>query len=323
MTLWAITSYFNPGGCPYRYANYQRFRRALGIPLLTVELFFGTAHELNRADADIMLQIQGRPRNLLWQKERLLNLAVRKLPAEATTVCWLDCDVLFPDHSWPERAKQLLEAHPIIQLFASVHHLPAEMADADAASVRASSEHGTLYWQPSAMRNHLSEVPVQFQKFGSEGIGSRGNPGLAWAARKDLLLAHEIYDGAIGPQADSLFFSAVSGSFKISSRLFSAGSRAEQHWREWGQAIRASLQGDASFLDQPIYHLWHGEGKNRRYRQQIEILRLHGFDPMTDIAVDSNGCWRWQGFKLELEKAAAQHLLGSLRGDDARSNQKS
>src|SRR5271169_6865582 len=73
--MWAITSYFNP--IPYRRRsfNYHVFRRNLDLPLVTVELGFDGRYELTNKDADVLIQIDGGA--VLWQKERLLNLALR------------------------------------------------------------------------------------------------------------------------------------------------------------------------------------------------------------------------------------------------------
>ena len=71
--FWAITSYYNPLGYRRRRANYRTFRRHLAIPLLTVELAYG-APELSEADADRYVGLRGGA--LLWQKERLLNVAM-------------------------------------------------------------------------------------------------------------------------------------------------------------------------------------------------------------------------------------------------------
>ena len=52
--LWAITSYFNPMGYRRRLENYRIFREHLQVPLLTVELGYGRALDLNHGDADIL-----------------------------------------------------------------------------------------------------------------------------------------------------------------------------------------------------------------------------------------------------------------------------
>ena len=100
--LWAITSYFNPLSYRRRRDNYRIFRDRLGVPLLTVELAYGPQFELGESDADILIQRRGG--DVLWQKERLLNIALDALPGSCTKVAWIDCDVVFGEQDWPERA---------------------------------------------------------------------------------------------------------------------------------------------------------------------------------------------------------------------------
>src|SRR5512143_3579916 len=91
--LWAITSYFNPAGYARRLANYRRFRERLAVPLVTVELSFNGRFELGRRDADVLVQLHGT--SVMWQKERLLNIAVKKVPRACNKIAWLDCDIVF------------------------------------------------------------------------------------------------------------------------------------------------------------------------------------------------------------------------------------
>jgi hypothetical protein len=72
--LWAVTSYFNPAGFRRRRENYRVFRDRLAVPLAAVELSFNGHFELAPQDAEILIQIPGR--DVMWQKERLLNVAV-------------------------------------------------------------------------------------------------------------------------------------------------------------------------------------------------------------------------------------------------------
>jgi hypothetical protein len=87
-SLWAITSYFNPMSYQRRRANYRLFRERLNVPLVTVELAYGRDFELSDGDADILVQL--RARDILWQKERLLNLALGPAePLQKRRVCRL------------------------------------------------------------------------------------------------------------------------------------------------------------------------------------------------------------------------------------------
>lgn len=88
--LWAITSYFNPVGYRRRLTNYRVFRRRLTVPLVTVELAHHGVFELERGDAEILVQLTSP--DILWHKERLLNVALKALPVECRQVAWLDGD---------------------------------------------------------------------------------------------------------------------------------------------------------------------------------------------------------------------------------------
>src|SRR5262245_59277853 len=96
--LWAISSYYNPQGYWRRQQNYRLFRQHLTVPLLTVELTFDGRFELSGDDADLMVRCTGG--DVMWQKERLLNIALARLPTNCEHVAWIDCDVVFERKNW-------------------------------------------------------------------------------------------------------------------------------------------------------------------------------------------------------------------------------
>src|SRR5688572_16303245 len=100
--LWAITTYFNPTGSRRRLANYRAFRASLAAPLLTVEWAPDGRFELADGDADMLVQLNGG--NTMWQKERLLNVGIARLPASCHYVAWLDCDIVFDSDAWASEA---------------------------------------------------------------------------------------------------------------------------------------------------------------------------------------------------------------------------
>jgi hypothetical protein len=104
--LWAITSYFNPA----RYARRLFFRARLNVPLVAVELAYGPDFELQDADADILIRVQGGA--VLWQKERLLNVALQSLPSNCSKVAWLDSDIFFDAPDWGASVSSLLDRFP-------------------------------------------------------------------------------------------------------------------------------------------------------------------------------------------------------------------
>ena len=86
----------DPAGYQRRKANYHVFRDRLRLPLLTVEWSQTGQFALGPADAELLIQLDGG--DVMWQKERLLNVAIAHLPPQCTHVAWLDCDLIFDPH---------------------------------------------------------------------------------------------------------------------------------------------------------------------------------------------------------------------------------
>src|ERR1700675_3627404 len=116
--MWAMTSYYHPARLERRLANYKIFRANLGVPLVTVELSFGGHFELTENDADILIQISGGA--VLWQKERLLNIALKSVPSSVIIIVWLDCDFVFDCLDWVAQAKAQLHTNELVQLYSDV-----------------------------------------------------------------------------------------------------------------------------------------------------------------------------------------------------------
>src|SRR5262249_52820406 len=97
------------------------FRERLHAPLLAIELSYNNGYELQEGDAEILVQVRGGA--VLWQKERLLNVALAALPETCRYVAWVDCDILFEVDDWTQSLSSLLERFMIVQLFKDKHYL--------------------------------------------------------------------------------------------------------------------------------------------------------------------------------------------------------
>ena len=85
--MWALTSYYNPAGYRRRRENYRHFRRRLGLPLVAVEAERDGVFDLAPGDADILVRIAGG--DVMWQKERLLDIALDVLPPACRAIAWV------------------------------------------------------------------------------------------------------------------------------------------------------------------------------------------------------------------------------------------
>ena len=134
-SLVVLTTYFNPCRYATRRRNYDLFMAGMhkaGVTCITIECAFGEApFELPPA-LDV---IQVRANTLLWQKERLLNLAASWLPRQCRYVAWLDCDILFDNPRWPRELVKQLQRHPVAQVFETALRLQRGNVPGDAPDV--------------------------------------------------------------------------------------------------------------------------------------------------------------------------------------------
>jgi hypothetical protein len=292
--LWALTAYFNPLRFRRRLMNYRAFRAHLHVPLIAVELAYGPDFELEDTDADILIRRRGR--DVMWQKERLLNVALNTLPSTCDKVVWVDCDIVFEADDWGERLHALLDRFALVQAFSDVHHMSASWKAGDAGT-------SILFTQPSAVRAMASGTPaasILASRLPS-GPGST-NKGLAWAARRRLLDKGGLYDACILGGGDLALVSAVYGCFEVAMRTMN--DRQQEHYLAWARPWHAMLVAEraceAGFLDCGVRHLWHGDLEHRRYRERHDGLRPYDFDPFDDVAQDDEGIWRWSSDKPEM-----------------------
>jgi hypothetical protein len=301
-SLWAITSYFNPQGFDRRRQAYRQFRRALTVPLVTVELGYDGRFDLGPDDADVYLAVPGS--DLLWQKERMLNLALQLLPPECEVVAWLDCDILFADADWPRHAQAALEQQALVQLFRHVHYLEsgwaAGMAPQNCVShSRASLASGI---SPTRSAQQCLVHPSPRQRPGTY------NCGMAWAARRELLDRHRFFDASIIGGGDRAMASAAFGCFDHVAAWHQLNARQLEYYLQWAQPFYESCQGRVGALEADIYHQWHGDTANRGLGTRHTELGRHGFDPFKDIAIDGAGSWRWNSDKPALHDCLRRYF---------------
>ena len=289
--LWAITSYFNPAGYNTRLANYRAFRARLKVPLVTVEASFDGRVQLRAGDAEIL--VQRTARDVLWQKERLLNVALGFLPPECQEVAWIDCDVVFATDDWVARARAALGTHSLVQLF-------SERCDLDRETTADPSKWHAVdsgVWSVASKLAAGQAAPRDLYDANAPFV-RRTTVGLAWAARRDVLDRNGLYDACILGSGDRVMLCAAIGEFDYGARCLAMNARQEEHYRRWGASFSAAIGARVCSIDGRLFHLWHGDLSDRRYAERHQDLQRFRFDPFTDIAVDGDGCWSWNTGKV-------------------------
>jgi hypothetical protein len=301
--MWAITSYFNPAGFKSRAPNYRIFRENLAIPLVTVELSFDGRFELSEKDADVLIQISCGA--VLWQKERLLNIALKSVPADVDGIAWIDGDVVFERSDWVEEAKKQLREYNVVQLLSDQVDLKPDdhRTNFDYFDTPASG-HGVVSMVHAGKFNHAKVTPPSAQNRRSFVWG------LAWAARRHILEDHGLYDAMIVGGATRAVVSAMYGDFDkvVEGCLFTPAYA--RHYLNWARPFHRAVGGRIGFVPGRLYHLWHGDIENRNYAGRHRGLADCNFDPDADLVVGANGAWQWARPRPDLEKFLTNHFIG-------------
>lgn len=302
--LWAITTFFNPFRYESKLSNYRVFRSFLSVPLVTVELSYDGGYDLASDDADRLIQIPGH--DVLWQKDRLLNVALEHLPASCDAVAWIDCDVVFRQPDWPGLAIYALANAPLVQLFRRIHHLRPETDPANASPVDA------LFSEDSFAYRHMVANMVGTVH---RGEGDSYTPGVAWAARREVITDHGFYDACIVGGGDTALAFATIGRMENAVGFHFMNPRQREYYFSWGRRFHEKVLGRIDYLNADLFHLWHGSVKDRRYLERHKKLRRFNFDPYVDLALSQSGAWSWGSAKPQMHLFLEEYFKGRREDD--------
>ena len=299
--MWAITPYYNPARYRRRLENFRQFRAMLAAPLIAIELSFDGEWELAENDADVVLRLDGGA--VLWQKERLINVAVNALPTEAACVAWIDCDVVFGNADWAAEAEAELRSNLLVQLYSEMVDLPPNVRTIRPQDEQvAPSAEGLI----AAYRKRGDSI---FGLPGSAGAARRPvNSGLAWAAQTAFIRRHGLYDAMIAGSGGRAMAYAMFGRFEDFASSFDADEARRRHFLRWARPYHVALAGRIGFVSGRLYHLWHGDIENRAYRERHRRLAELGFAPDADLEIGENGAWRWARSRPDLAKFFATYF---------------
>lgn len=269
--LTVITTYFNPCGYTSRRRNYDLFMedmRKTGVNCITIECAFGSEPFELPNSLDV---IKVRSQTLLWQKERLLNLAASWLPESCKYVAWLDCDILFENENWAFDLVQVLKNHKVAQVFESCIRLEKGDVEGDTPDIACSF---------AMMMNRDPSIMKQ------ERYDSHGHTGYGWAMHRNIFDEVGLYESAISGSSDHFMSHAIYGDYNFCiTNALKNDKRQIAHLKAWGKKFHAMVQGSLGVVPGRIRHLWHGDAVDRRYFLRMHEITDLGFDPWTDLHV--------------------------------------
>jgi len=292
-TFWAITAFFNPAGYKNKYNNYRLFRensKRQGLKLIVIELaFFDRPFELKKENAEILIQIRGGEKNMLWQKERLLNIGLKHLPPDCDKVCWVDCDIIFSNDNWIKETSTLLEQYIVVQPFSVVIRLPSNVYNISNDEI-AKLPYGR------AEKQKLNSFAFSFL------VGEEGHEGFSCAFRRDEINKLGFYDYFILGGADTFMMASF---VRKRTPYLPYGAYANK----WAELAGCYVQKSIYFTEGTIMHFWHGDFVNKHHWLRSKLLDYFKFDPARDLKIDENGIWEWLPKDRKITKAAKEIFL--------------
>lgn len=280
--VWVITCYFNPCRYATKRENFDAFMagmEAVGANVLVVELAFGD-EEFELPAGDGVMHLRGN--GLMWQKERLLNIAAASLPKECRKIAWLDNDLLFDDPRWLERTSEALDKYMIVQPFSSCLRLGRGETTYDGDGETYEAFAHCFVRGPSVAR-------------GAE-FGHHGHTGFAWAARRELFEECGLYDACLTGSGDHLMAHGFVGGLVHTPclrRVIGKQREYSLHFWRWAVQARDIVDGKVGFVPGTLLHLWHGDLVNRRYGEMNTEFMTFDFDPDKHLQLDESGLFEW------------------------------
>ena len=243
--------YFNPCKYQLRRQNFQKFCDMLGADILIVELAF----EDQKFDFEHLPNWIGlRTDTVVWQKEALLNIGLRKLMEQGyDKLAWVDGDIQFNSENWLEEIAKALDKHKLVQGFETIK---------------------------------IYETPTRVKVIRST-IASIDNvspaTGFIWAAREEVLSHQLLYPKLIVGGGDTLMYSAAMGTLPEWMQKRSGTLRHTYDILEWANKWYDLIGESVGYAEAKIETFYHGHLRKRNYLNRHELLKTSSFDPAFDI----------------------------------------
>lgn len=295
-----IACYFNPTNSQRRKANFFEFHRRLveaGIEVFVIEQTTGQSSSV----------LQGVVKNLhvvnaggiLWQKERLLNRIAAMVPKRFEKIVWSDVDLLFGDdpRAWITAVSKKLDDFVVVQGFSVVERLPENLIPTNAPDLVTGFAKVLGEW------SEPYPVPADYPV--------HGHTGYVWAARRSLFESCGLYDACMSGSGDHLMAHAFCGDLESDcfNQTFQSNDLYRKHFMMWAERVADLTSGELGWVEYEVQHLWHGNPKDRRYRErENEIIELN-FNPSKDLILTEHGAWDWSSEGRRLVPWAKEYFL--------------
>lgn len=229
--------------------------------------------------------IQLRSWDEIWNKENMINIAIKRLPANWEYVAWVDADVTFTRGDWARETVHQLQHYYVVQMFSHAIDLgpseePLQTHEGFCYNYVRGLSAGNSGPASSGYQYYVQKKPGVIQ----------WHPGYAWAARRDAFdrIGGGIADHAILGAGDHHFAHSLIGNLKYSLPK-GLHPNYVRLLEERQILMEKFISRDIGYVPGTLIHHWHGSKRQRFYKERWEIVIGNNFDPLSDVSRDSIG----------------------------------
>lgn len=301
-----ISVVFNPHNFKSRYRLYHEFKKYLSnfnVKLLTVEVAFND-RPFQCTSPDDPWNIQLRSKHVIWLKERMINIGVKKLyklMPNWKNFSWLDADIMFTNPHWVQDAQLAMDHYDVVQMYSQAAHLNQDWEIEWFCRC--------VFYDYIHKRGFHQDPPMPMKYF------TGGHPGLAWGmTRKAYEALGGLIDITISGSGDLMMANALMGDVMhgCSSHVSEGFKKA---LKDWQRKADVHIRGNVGYVKGTVMDAFHGFSETRGYNKRWDIMSFHSFDPRLDIFEGENGLWEFTGNKPKFEQDLRLSTL--MRNEDA------
>tara|TARA_Y100001972_G_scaffold91301_1_gene111820 strand:- start:85 stop:1191 length:1107 start_codon:yes stop_codon:yes gene_type:complete len=262
-----VTFHFNPTNSKRLTQTYYEFIHSLknlGKYVKCYELVFDN----NNPEIKNSIVIKGSlKRNCLWQKEALVNLAFKNLAKNKKYFLWVDHDLIFCNKDFLTTAIDKIEnGLDFIQLFSKIQYLDKDLVNITHQCL------GRVY------RNQCDKLEKSSNKHGA--------PGGAWIASVEGMNKIFPLPDIITGSGDEWLMYGLDKNHKFMESTLALYPEQIKILLDAFRKKIEPMQIKYGYIENQLYHLWHGDHKNRQYSTRHKIIQDYNLDLLKDIFVN-------------------------------------
>jgi hypothetical protein len=275
-------------------------------------------------------------KNILWQKEALLNIAETLVPDHYENIAWIDADVFIDDELWVEKTIKKLETHHVIQLYEKIllldkHNsiflkMPSEVF-LNTNTIFNKKQVNLFKGDKGSFIDDTKKAgciifgdfkDLKISKFKPispdfENLEKGSHTGFAWAMRRSLWKKiNGLYDKCIIGGSDSSMCKTFLDIELRENNYNSIGINTNS-FQEWSLKVKKE-KISTTHLDVDIYHFFHGSRENRKYIDRNKNTRL--FDSSLITNINDLGILEWSDQAPEYLKQEVRDFFDNRLEDE-------